>query len=220
MKDLENVKLGDLLPDSIAKDKRVDAAARAIDPQLRLVALALDLPALYVSIDKLSSIQLDHLATQYDVAVWRDSWPVGLKRSALKAAISDKRKKGTLGAVKRALASIGSAATVEEWWQMEPKGTPHTFTIYATQNNIEGTIDAEMQEDLRAMIDDAKPLRSHYNFVIQSQAKMGVNVYASIRPCVYAKIYNSERTSLDVSGTVGIAAAVRPIVRRHIIAEA
>lgn len=188
MKNLDNSTLGDLLPDSIAKDAQVSAAAKAIDPQLRLLASKVDVPAIYASIDKLTSSQLDHIAVQYDLDVWRDSWPVTLKRSILKVAISIKRKVGTVGAVKEALASIGSAATIVEWWQTEPKGEPHTFTIYATQSEIEGTIDEEMQKDLMAMIDDAKPLRSHYKFVMQNQAKTGINFYACIRPCVYARL--------------------------------
>lgn len=187
MKNLENVTLGDILPDSIAKDKQVSAAAQAIDPQLRLLALNVDVPAIYASIDKLTSSQLDHIAVQYDLDVWRDSWPVTLKRSILKTAIPIKRKVGTVGAVKDALASIGSAATIIEWWQTEPKGEPHTFTIYATQSEIEGTIDEEMQADLMAMIDDAKPLRSHYKFVMQNQSKTGINVFACVRPCVIAR---------------------------------
>lgn len=220
MKDLENITLADLLPDSIAKDKKVDASAKAIDPQLKLMTLALDLPALYVSIDKLSSTQLDHLATQYDVSVWRDSWPIDLKRSALKASIADKRKKGTLGAVKRAIASIGSAGTVTEWWQEEPKGTPHTFRIYATQAQHEGVIDDELQEDLIALIDDAKPLRSHYNFVIQHLLQSGMNACAFIRTATYAKIYDDGREVQEIVSSIGVNVAMRAVTRRHLIMSA
>jgi phage tail P2-like protein len=220
MKTLDDIKLKDTLPESIAKDENVSAAAEALDPQLKLVAEKVDIPALYVNIDNLSSDVLDHLALQYDISVWRDSWPVALKRSVLKTAISDKRKKGTLGAVKKALESLGSAASVVEWWQTNPKGTPHTFTIYATQSKIEGIIDAEMQEDLIAMLDDAKPLRSHYNFVVQTQVNSGIGVYGCLRVVVYRSVRSVESVMVDIEGTVGMVAASRPIIKRHLIATA
>lgn len=188
MKDIENASLLDIIPDSIAKDEQMIALARALDPHLQDLAKHLGRVAIHGNIDNMTSQQLDHLAFSHDLNTWRDTWPLGMKKSVLKTAIPNKRIVGTVRAVKDALASIGSAATIVEWWQTEPKGEPHTFTIYATQSEIEGTIDAEMQEDLRAMIDDAKPLRSHYDFVMQNQGKTGINAYACIRPCVYVRL--------------------------------
>lgn len=220
MKTLNDVKLSDLLPDSISKDEGVSAAAEAIDPQLKAIADKADLPSIYASIDNLPSLVLDHLAVQYDVTVWRDSWPISLKRSVLKTAISDKRKKGTVSAVKAALASISSAAEIVEWWQTNPKGTPHTFSIFATQSKIEGVVDAEMQEDLFALIDDAKPLRSHYSFVLQDSLNGGINITGCMRVLTYASVRASGTITKDVSGEMGIVASVRPIIKRHLIAKA
>lgn len=220
MKDIKTVSLVDLLPDSIAKDEKVKGATEAIDPQLRLAATKLDIPSLLISIDQLTSTQLDHMAISWDATVWRDSWPVELKRSVLKNTISEKRKKGTVRAVKDALASISSVASIVEWWQTEPKGIPHTFTIYATQAEIEGTIDVEMQEDLIALIDDAKPLRSHYTFVIQHKVKGGINAYACIRPLTYAKIYDNGVLAQEINSSIGVVTAVNPIIKRHLIARA
>lgn len=220
MKTLDDAKLKDTMPDSISGDKNVAAAAEALDPQLQRAASKVDIPSLYVNIDKLSSLALDHLATQYDISVWRDSWPVTLKRSVLKTAISDKRLKGTVAAVKQALESLGSAASLVEWWQTTPKGTPHTFTVYATQLDFDGVIDTEMQEDVIAMIDDAKPERSHYSFVVQTQANGGINAYGCLRVLTYSSIRSIEAVTVDAGGAVGIVAAARPINKRHLIATA
>ena len=113
-KDLEKSVLLDLVPDSIKRDKSVSGAAEAIDPLLKEVTAASDLPSIYVSIDGLSSEQLDHLAYQWDASVWRDSWPIEMKRSVVKTVVTEKRKKGTVKAVRDALASIGSAATIKD----------------------------------------------------------------------------------------------------------
>ena len=84
---LEKVRLSDVLPESIARDAGVKGAAGAIDPLLQEAAGFVDIPSLYVSIDRLSSTALDHMAAQYDVTVWRDTWPIAVKRSVLKTAI-------------------------------------------------------------------------------------------------------------------------------------
>lgn len=219
-RDIENVSLLDILPDSITADEKVRGAAQAIDPQLRLAASNVDMPSLYASVDSLTSIQLDHLAASWDATVWRDSWPVMLKRSVLKATISEKRMKGTVQAVREALSSISSAASIVEWWQTEPKGEPHTFTIYATQSEIEGVIDAEMQEDIISLIDDAKPLRSHYTFVLQNKFKGGVNAYACVRTATVAKVYYSGVFAETIGMQIGVATSARTIVKRHISARA
>lgn len=219
MKTLNDVHLKDLLPESIAKDGNVAACAEAIDPKLKLITEATDTPSIYVSIDNLSSIALDHLAKQYDVSVWRDSWNVELKRSVLKTAISDKRNKGTLGAVKEALKSLGAAAIVEEWWQTTPKGTPHTFTIYVTQQEFEGVIPSEMQEDVISMIDDAKPLRSHYRFVVVQNANGSFGACGFIRALAFTGMIDKGDSKV-LEGGVGIVAAARTITHKHLILTA
>ena len=211
-KGLADVRLSDLLPDSIAQDDNVKHSATALD-----MTAAVDLPSIYVSIDKLTSTQLDHVAYGWDASVWRDSWPVALKRSVLKNVVREKRKKGTLRAVKDAVSSIGSAATIKEWWQQEPKGTPHTFEIRATLGNIDGTLDAEMQEDLFALIDDAKPVRSHYTFVLVRQLQGGMGVDGYLRPVAYSRIRSEEVVNKDIEVSAGFIVGARPIAMRSLV---
>lgn len=216
-KGLADVRLSDLLPDSIAQDDNVRHSAEALDKQLLDMTSAVDLPSIYVSIDRLTSTQLDHVAYGWDASVWRDSWPVSMKRSMLKNVVREKRKKGTLRAVKDAVASIGSAATIKEWWQQEPKGTPHTFEIQATLGNIEGTLDSEMQEDLFALIDDAKPVRSHYTFVLVRQLQGGMGVDGYLRPVAYSRIRSEEVVNKDIAVFAGFIVGARPIAMRSLV---
>lgn len=208
-KELSDVRLSDLLPDSIAQDDNVRHSAEALDKQLLDITSAVDLPSIYVSIDKLTSTQLDNVAYGWDASVWRDSWPTSLKRSVLKNVICEKRKRGTLRAVKDAVSSIGSAATIKEWWQMEPKGKPHTFTIEATLEDIEGTLDSEMQEDLFALINDAKPVRSHYTFVLVRHLVGKLGFVGAVRPVVYARIRSDKASS--IGGEIGVTGEIRPV---------
>lgn len=90
----------------------------------------------------------------------------------------------------------------------------------ATQADVEGTIDVEMQEDIVSLVDDAKPLRSHYTLTIQQNAKGGINAAAYLRPLVLAQIYPTDASEVRTSGTVGILAAVRPLIKRRLVLTA
>lgn len=214
---LAEVRLSDLLPDSIVQDDNVKHSATALDKQLLDMTVAVDLPSIYVSIDKLTSTQLDHVAYGWDASVWRDSWPVALKRSVLKNVVREKRKKGTLRAVKEAVASIGSAAVIKEWWQQEPKGIPHTFEIQASLGSIDGTLDAEMQEDLFSLIDDAKPVRSHYTFVLVRRLEGGVGIDGYLRPVAYSRIRCEALVSKDIDMTASFYVGARSIAMRSLV---
>lgn len=188
MKTLEDIKLRDILSDGIRRDANVLACADAIDPELQAVARAADTSAIFANIDRLTSAQLDHIAYGFDSAVWRDSWPVTLKRSMLRKIIKEKRLRGTVSAVRDALSAVQSYAKIVEWWQMTPKGTPHTFKIYVTQTDVGGVVTADMQNDIIALIDDAKPLRSHYDLTIQRAVSGGMGVKAVARAATFSRL--------------------------------
>ena len=208
MKKLNDVVLADLMPGSIANDSNVDASARAIDPQLRVVASETQKPLIYSRINTLTSQQLDHLAIGYNFTVWRDSWPISLKRSVAKQIIAQKSRMGTLSAVRLALESIGAAVQITEWWQETPNATPHTFKINVVLSQIEGVLTSEMQEDVFALLDDAKPKRSHYTFVLTLAQQAGLHVAGIHRPAVFARIECGRKTE---SIELAIANAIRPV---------
>lgn len=220
MRNIEELKLSEIMPDSLTHDANAKAAADALDGQLTSISRQLDLPSIYANIDGLSSLALDHLAVQWDVSAWRDRWPVSLKRSVLKQSIQDKRKQGTMAAVKRALSSLGSSATITEWWQKSPKGTPHTFSVVATLNTMDGVLEAEMQDDIRLMIDAAKPLRSHYDFILQQSAKGGFGGFAFMRVVNYATLRDDGTATPVVAGSLGVVSSARAILIRRISATA
>lgn len=216
MKTIDNISLKDTIPDSIGKDEQVKAAIKAIDPKLQGVAISTDASYIYSNIDKLSSLALDHLALQYDVDAWRDSWDIAMKRSVLKTAIMDKRKKGTLSAVREAVSSLGGSATIREWWQSNPKGTPHTFTINVSLPKIDGVLGEQMQDDLIALIDGAKPARSHYSFVLNTSLSGTISAIGFVRTLTVAEVRTREFVSEDYKVEVGMVATSRAIVSRHL----
>ena len=154
------------LPGSIAADPQVAAAAAGIDPQLAAIAQAADLPAVLYRMDGLSSAQLDHLARHFDVAGWRDEWDINRKRSVFAASYKNKRRMGTLAAVKDAIAAFGAGARIIEWWETDPKGEPHTFRVEIAFSSAETLPTEDLQAQVKALIDAAKPARSQYEMIV------------------------------------------------------
>ena len=184
--------LADIVPESIGRDADVKACIKGIDPYLRAVASARDVPALYLRLAELTSGQLDHMARQMDVDVWRDSWPADKKRSVLLASYDVKRHAGTVGAVRTVLRSLGATVLLKEWWELDPQGTPHTFTLTAIASPSSGnsTLTDEEQEDLVRAINGAKPVRSHYELVIATAHTGGIAVSGNLRHVIMARVHN------------------------------
>ena len=74
-----------------------------------------------------------------------------------------------------------------------------------------------MQEDLFALIDDAKPVRSHYTFVLVRQLQGGMGVDGYLRPVAYARIRSEEIVSRDIDAAVGIFVVARTIAMRSLV---
>lgn len=220
MTEIKDVKLSQLIPENLVDDSNVKACADALDLPLQDVSNKVDIPSIYLRLDSLTSEQLDHMAAAWDASVWRQSWPIQIKRNVLNNVILEKRKRGTLGAVKKAIETIGAYTNITEWWQETPKGTPHTFKVIASLNHYDGVLESDLQEDLFELIDDAKPVRSHYDFVLQKRYSCEIGVIGLYRDLAYARVKGGVVTSEDTSVNLDFAPGVRPVVIRNIFGTA
>lgn len=208
MKTLQDITLGDLLPDSISSDQQVKQSAEAIDPELKTVSGFLLLGAVLANVDKLTSTQLGHIAYSFDLTTWRDYWPLSQKRQVAKTVVAQKCRMGTLSAVKKVLESLGSAVSITEWWQKTPKGAPHTFEVVASIGAISGGLSANAQEDFFRLLDEAKPVRSHYTFTAVQSLLGNLQVSGSIRSASFARC-SSEITPLTTQ--ISVTPLMRPV---------
>lgn len=215
MKKLDEITIADLMPDSISGDAEVSATARAIDPQLKIISEGVDLPLILAAIDTLGEGVLEHLAAQYDLTAWDSAWPIDTKRAVLKTAIADKRKKGTRGAVQRAIEAVAPIATITEWWQTQSEMAPHTFRIDVLQDG--SAVDAETQADVIAQVNDAKPERSHFAFSVGQQAQGNLYLSGVIRTIAYARVRSSGMTAVQTEIDAGVLAALRGMNIRRIM---
>ncbi len=121
------------------------------------------------SIDDAPESFLPFLAYAWSVDNWSDRWTTEEKRHAIRNSIWVHERKGTLGAVKRALEFIGCEGTITEWYQQTPKGTPGTFSVEVVADK--GLLH-EGQLQIRSIIDATKRLSAHYDlsFIIDIPA--------------------------------------------------
>ncbi|MBB4287983.1 phage tail protein I [Roseospira goensis] len=102
---------------------------------------------------------LPWLAWACSVDVWDDAWPEATRRRVIADSYAVHSVKGTVGAVRRALAAAGFDARVIEWFQTAPSGDPYTFRVEVavTGRAITEATYAEVERVALA----AKNVRSH-----------------------------------------------------------
>ena len=72
---------------------------------------------------------LPWLAWAFSVDEWDSGWTDTQKRAVINASYTVHRHKGTVGAVRRALAALGYDTELSEWFQWLPQGEPYTFGV-------------------------------------------------------------------------------------------
>ncbi|MGE4526831.1 MAG: phage tail protein I [Rhodospirillaceae bacterium] len=129
---------------------------------------------------------LPWLAWQYSVDYWREDWPEAVKRQVIDKAYGVHRIKGTLPAVRDAIAGLGITADVVRWFETAPQGEPYTMTITAWaaasgESNI--VLDRTGQTDLIEMVDATKALRTDAAIRVGTaqDAAMGMAAFAVAR---------------------------------------
>lgn len=199
-----------LEPSSIKNDPTVKNLTAVLNKRNTALCEHLNDALFLYRLDSLSSETLDHLAKQWSVAVWRDTWPLSLKRSTLKATIQVKTHLGTVSAIKSVLSSFGSSALIKEWWEQSPEGTPHTFEITINQKNLEGTISSETTTDLIKTIDSTKPVRSQYTLTIVETREGYMKVSGAERTGAYCRVTRPEILNCSGTALMTSRSAVRP----------
>lgn len=100
---------------------------------------------------------LPYLAEVLSVDEWNPNWPEARKRSVIAASVQIHRTKGTVGAVKRAVGSLGMAIQISQWF--EYGGDPYTFR--ADVNVSETGITRRELSLIQRAIENSKNVRSH-----------------------------------------------------------
>lgn len=127
---------------------------------------------------------LPWLAWTLSVDTWNPEWPENIKRAVVAAAVPTARLKGTAKAVKDSLSALGASTALVEWFQKDPVGTPHTFTVYIVAPDTSVEMQAAMHSEIRR----TKPLRSHYDIIFGAGGESSINIVGVLRPAVFVRL--------------------------------
>ena len=108
---------------------------------------------------------LPWLAWTLGVTDWRSDWSQSVKRDVVASAIAVHRRRGTIGAVRRALQSVGVTSEIREWF--ETGDSVHTFRVDVLahkdyQPGSDPVLTPERIDELHVVVDNAKAKRSHF----------------------------------------------------------
>ncbi len=150
-----------------------------------------DLPTLnryVVNPDLAPAHILPWLAWALSVDDWSDSWSEQIRRNVIKASVEVHRKKGTIGALKKALQVFNyTNIKVEEWF--EYGADPYFFRVFFDVR--EPGFDVNILPQVQKVIESTKNARSHLESLrAYLSAEMGLVSIGSI-------IISKEVTSLN-----------------------
>lgn len=121
-----------------------------------------DIPVPLATLMNPDTIRLDllpWLAWHLGIDAWENTWPEAQRRDVVRNAIQFARQKGTIAAVRRAIAPIGELIEVIEWWQETPPARRGTFRMRV--GVLDSGITETMHVELERLINGAKPVSRH-----------------------------------------------------------
>lgn len=124
---LTDARLTDALPKTLAEQPWVQALAEASRKMRRRVMAYADRTQLFCDIDEASEEALDALAVELQTPLYKNDYPLTVKRQIVKNSMLYYIRSGTRGAVEELLADIYQGAEVEEWF--EYGGKPNYFRV-------------------------------------------------------------------------------------------
>lgn len=134
---------------------------------------------------------LPYLAWAVAVDIWDSEWTEATKRRVIETWIALRRIRGTVGAVKGALAVLDLRSRVEEWWETSPPGKPGTMTVYASAaENLPDGRDSELTLKNYALVarvvESMKRASCHYVFhpTVSYSGRVGFAARARLTPIV------------------------------------
>lgn len=124
---LTDARLTDALPKTLAEQPWVQALAEASRKMRRRVMAYADRTRLFCDIDEASEEALDAQAVELQTPLYKNDYPLTVKRQIVKNSMLYYIRSGTRGAVEELLTDIYQGAEVEEWF--EYGGEPNYFRV-------------------------------------------------------------------------------------------
>lgn len=110
---------------------------------------------------------LPWLAWERHVGYWQSAWSPDTQREVVASSIAVHRKKGTLAAIRRAVAVTGLQAAIDVP-RSNPAYVPHAFRVQVDADVTEPT--AQNVADIRYQVDYVRPARCAYALAFNQSA--------------------------------------------------
>lgn len=159
---------------------------------------------------------LPWLAWERSVDVWSPRWSEHQKRAAIRASLEIHKRKGTVAAVKMALATLDWDARLVEWHKATPKGAPYTFAVELTLDRR--GFAPELYDDVARLVTATKNLRSHLSRISMVHRQPArLRVASAIIAAEFVKVLPYTPSALRSTADLSPAAALvtREFVSLH-----
>lgn len=124
---------------------------------------------------------LPWLAWAFSVDEWGQDWDELQRRQAVKQSVEVHRHKGTVAAVRTAMAAVGVEVELREWFAQSPPGDPYTFQLVL--NAQQYPVDLASLQQLLLVVENSKNLRSHISEIAPG-ATGHSDVFAAATTCL------------------------------------
>lgn len=122
---------------------------------------------------------LPWLAWAKSVDGWDEAGSEQARRALIRQSFAIHKRKGTVGAVRRALGALGVAVDFREWHDI-PGAAPHTFGLVAWVNDNpadeSAVLTPQLYQRLRRLVDQTRNERSHFFFQVGAQFDQAMRV--------------------------------------------
>ena len=137
------------------------------------------------NIDRCPKRLLPWLAWTLSVDEWNPKWEEKTQRDVIREALAIHQRKGTIGAIRAALATLDIQTEIQEWF--EYGGAPHTFKLTARANEAlntssESILDDQFYRTVRDTVNAVKPVRSHYELRVGANYQQQIQLASVINP--------------------------------------
>lgn len=152
---------------------------------------------------------LPWLAWSLSVDAWDSEWSESIKRQVIEDSVEVHRSKGTLAAIRRVLSGLNIRSQIEEWFEYD--GEPHTFRLTAwtgdqpTEGNIP-ILDSSLYRNVARVVNDVKPVRSHYDFRIGVRFNSEFQLANSSLAIIHRRV--TAEPTIDTSAIITLAVPV------------
>lgn len=122
-----------------------------------------------------------------NVDTWDAGWTESQKRQVIAKSVEVHRHKGTVRSVKQSANAFGASVLITEWFNMNPVGPVHTFSL---DFSVPGASEAQVNSIVSSII-AVKPVRSQLTFTVRETAVVPMALPIVVRPVSYTRFQAS-----------------------------